>query len=278
MSESQAVVDTARDYYNSSDADTFYERVWGGDDIHIGLYESEAESIADASRRTVQRMLGRVSDGPSRPRVLDLGSGYCGAARQIARELDATVVAVNLAEVENQRARELNRKAGLGDRITVIDGSFESLPSSDDAFDIAWSQDALLHSGARDKVLSEVARVLAPGGHFVFTDPMQADDCPSGVLQPILDRIHLRDLGSPAYYRDKAREVGLEEVAFEDHTAQLIEHYSRVLEQTRSRFDELSKDIDPGYLDRMQTGLRHWIEGGRAGHLAWGIFHFRRAG
>src|SRR5690606_36140771 len=37
------VVQTARDYYNSDDADNFYFHVWGGEDIHIGLYESENE-------------------------------------------------------------------------------------------------------------------------------------------------------------------------------------------------------------------------------------------
>ena len=31
------VVQTARDYYNSDDAETFYSTVWGGEDIHIGL-------------------------------------------------------------------------------------------------------------------------------------------------------------------------------------------------------------------------------------------------
>ncbi len=272
------VVETARAYYDSADADAFYEAVWGGEDIHIGLYASPQESIAEASRRTVMRMIDRVRAGPPSRRALDLGSGYCGATRQIARQLGARVVAVNLSAVENRRARTLNAAAGLGERIEVIDGSFESLPHVADAFDLVWSQDALLHSGARAKVVSEVSRVLAPGGHFVFTDPMQADDCPADVLAPILERIHLRDLGSPGFYRRCAHEAGLEEIAFEDHTAQLVTHYGRVLEQTRSRFDELSTRIDPGYLDRMQTGLGHWIEGGRAGHLVWGIFHFRNAG
>ena len=33
------VVEKAREYYNSDDADKFYYDVWGGEDIHIGLYE-----------------------------------------------------------------------------------------------------------------------------------------------------------------------------------------------------------------------------------------------
>ena len=51
----------ARDYYNSTDADNFYFHIWGGEDIHVGLYESDDEPIAEASRRTVERMASHVS-------------------------------------------------------------------------------------------------------------------------------------------------------------------------------------------------------------------------
>ena len=46
----------AQDYYNSDDADAFYASIWGGEDIHIGLYEREDEAIIDASRKTVERI------------------------------------------------------------------------------------------------------------------------------------------------------------------------------------------------------------------------------
>jgi sarcosine/dimethylglycine N-methyltransferase len=55
-----AVVETARTYYNSDDADNFYFHVWGGEDIHIGIYDTPDEAIADASRRTVERMAALV--------------------------------------------------------------------------------------------------------------------------------------------------------------------------------------------------------------------------
>ena len=53
----QAVVDTTRDYYDSPDADNFYFHVWGGEDIHVGIYLSDGEPIRDASHRTVRRMV-----------------------------------------------------------------------------------------------------------------------------------------------------------------------------------------------------------------------------
>lgn len=272
---SSAVVNTAQAYYNSSDADSFYATVWGGEDIHIGLYTTPNEPIAQASRRTVEQLAATLDQLDEETHILDIGAGYGGTARYLARTHGCRVTALNLSEVENQRNRALNKRAGLADRIDVVDGNFEEIPYQDNHFDAIVSQDAILHSGERDQVIAEVSRVLKPGGEFVFTDPMQADDCPPDVLDPILARIHLETLGSPAFYRQAAKENGLEEVAFQPLTEHLVTHYSRVLEETETHTDELQQKISSQYLENMKKGLRHWINGGKNGHLVWGIFHFR---
>lgn len=267
-----SAVNTACDYYNSPDADRFYSTIWDGEDIHIGLYESADEPIFKASRRTVEKMAASFEGLGPDSRVLDMGSGYGGSARYLANAHGCRVVALNLSEVENERARELNREAGLDELIEVVDGSFEAVPFGDDHFDVAWSQDAILHSGERETVLGEVARVLKPGGRFTFTDPMQSDDCPDEVLQSILDRIHLDSLGSPGFYRRAAGEAGLRDAGVEDHSEHLPTHYARVLEETEKREDELLQHVDGGYIRRMKKGLQHWVDGGHSGYLAWGIF------
>lgn len=268
------VVNTARDYYNSEDADNFYATVWGGEDIHVGVYRSQSEPIADASRRTVAKMAERLQLTPQ-TRVLDIGAGYGGAARQLAGTYGCRVVALNLSEVENERDRAMNAEQGLDDLVEVVDGSFESLPFGADEFDVVWCQDSLLHSGDRASVLAEVARVLRPGGDFVFTDPMAADDCPPGVLQPILDRIHLDTLGSPGTYRDAADKVGMHEVGFEDLSDQLPVHYDRVRKEMHRRRSDLAGLVSDDYVARMDKGLGHWVDGGNSGYLTWGILHFR---
>ncbi len=269
-------VNTARDYYNSADADHFYALIWGGEDIHIGLYEDDQETIAAASRRTVARMAERCPLLAPGRQVLDIGAGYGGAARYLAKHYGCEVAALNLSEKENERDRELNRAQGLDHLVSVHDGSFEVIPFAAESFDVVWSQDAILHSGARAQVIAEVARVLRRGGEFVFTDPMQVDGCPAGVLQPILDRIHLTDLGSPGFYRQAAAAVGLVEIGFEAHDEQLPRHYARVLAELERRADELTGLISAAYTERMRRGLQHWIDGGRSGYLTWGVFHFRK--
>jgi sarcosine/dimethylglycine N-methyltransferase len=267
---------TARDYYNSSDADTFYAEVWGGEDIHVGLYQSADEPIRDASRRTVDHLAQRLEPLGASDTVLDIGAGYGGAGRRLAKRYGCRFICLNLSEAENERNRELNKAAGLEDRIDVIDGSFEEVPVQDASVDAVWSQDAILHSGNRRRVLEEVDRVLKPGGKFVFTDPMRSDDCPEGVLDPILARIHLSDLGSPGFYKAEAQRLGWKDLGYEDHAHQLVAHYTRVLETTESEEARLSGMISADYIERMKTGLTHWINGGNAGHLAWGVFLFQK--
>tara|TARA_B100000029_G_scaffold448060_1_gene470292 strand:- start:819 stop:1661 length:843 start_codon:yes stop_codon:yes gene_type:complete len=270
-------VNIARDYYNSDDADNFYAIIWGGEDIHIGLYETEGEPIIDASHRTVRQLAKCLGEIGPQHKVLDIGSGYGGAARYLADTFGCTVTALNLSEKENERARQCNLDRGLNDKIIVVDGSFESIPTDDQSFDIVWSQDAILHSGNREKVLQEVTRVLKPGGRFVFTDPMQTDDCPEGVLDPVLDRIHLSTLGSPKFYRDTLSANGLTEVSFEEYSWQLVNHYRSVLQETKRRQQELERLVSSEYIQRMKNGLVHWIEAGEKGHLCWGIFVFRKS-
>jgi len=267
---------TAREYYNSDDADNFYAEVWGGEDIHVGLYETPDEPIKPASRRTVDHMADRLGDIKADDVILDVGAGYGGAARRLVERFGCKVICLNLSEAENQRNRAMNKQAGVDDRIDVIDGSFEDIPLDDASVDHVWSQDAFLHSGNREKALSEVDRVLKPGGRIVFTDPMRADDCPEGVLDPILARIHLPDLGSPGFYMQQAKKLGWRDLGFEDMSEQLTRHYTRVLETTKAEQSRLKGKVSDEYIERMKSGLQHWVNGGNAGHLAWGVFLFEK--
>jgi sarcosine/dimethylglycine N-methyltransferase len=269
-----ATIALARDYYDSAEADDFYRTIWGGEDIHIGLYDNGLD-IREASRRTIDRMAEKAG-GLSGKKVLDIGSGYGGAARVLAADHGAQVTCLNLSAVENERNRDLARQAGLADKIDVVDGSFDDIPFDPETFDLVWSQDAILHAPDRTAVLDEVTRVLKPEGGFIFTDPMQADTLQdTAALQPIYDRIHLPDLASIGFYREQLSSRGFEEIEIEELTPHMRAHYARVSEELDARRDELS--AGDAFVDRMLAGLGHWVSGAQRGLLAWGILHFKKA-
>ena len=277
MNHAPGTVETTRTYYNSNDADAFYATVWGGEDIHIGLYDAPESSIFDASRRTVERMTGKIADRLPGARVLDMGAGYGGAARYLASRFeDARMDCLNLSEVQNERNRTLNAEQGLSGRIRVIDGSFEDVPPDDATYDVVWSQDSFLHSGDRARVLREAARVLKPGGTFIFTDPMQKDGVQPDDIRPVLDRIHLDTMGSIPFYRRELGELGFREEEVEGLTTHLIRHYTQVRRQIIARDEDLAAVCTRDYIERMKAGLQHWIDAGQAGNLEWGILVFRR--
>ncbi len=265
-----------RDYYNSSDADTFYHEIWGGEDIHIGISQNDGESISEASRRTVETMAIRLLHREPGTAVLDLGSGYGGSARFLARRRELDVVCVNLSEKQNARNRTLNKAAGLTDRITVLDGSFEDIPCGDGEFDVVWTQDAILHGSDRRQIFSEVNRVLKPGGEWIFTDPMQQAGVPKRDLGPVLSRLQLESLGSVEDYKLYASDLGWEVVSIEEMPEQLGRHYRQVHQELSHRRPQLSGRVSEDYIQLMLAGLMHWAEASRAGRLNWGILHFRK--
>lgn len=276
MNELSNAIKITKNYYDSKDAHYFYYKIWGGEDLHLGIYEAETDSIYEAGRRIIRRMAEKSNLAGKNARVIDLGGGFSGSARFLAKNYGWEVVVLNLSEEENRRGRRMNQEQGLDHLIEVVEGNFNNISYPDESFDIVWSQDAILHSDNRRKVLDEAYRVLKSGGELIFTDPMQTDDCPEDVLEPIYNRIHLRSLGSPAFYREYAVRIGFRDMGYETLDPHLTVHYTRILQEMENREDELAKVVSREYIRNMKKGLRHWIDGGRKGFLTWGIFHFKK--
>ncbi len=277
MSDSTQITDVTREYYDSSDADTFYATIWGGEDIHIGTYLGPDDDIFGASRRTVEFMAGMLQTLTKDSTVLDMGSGYGGSARLLVKRFDCRKAeCLNLSVAQNQRNRKLCEAQGLTTQVSVTDGDFENLPYGNEEFDIVWSQDAFLHSGKRRRVVEEAVRVLKPGGELIFTDPMQSDTATPEQLKPIYDRIHLESMGSFSFYRKVAGELGLEVLNIVDLTHQMRNHYANVRAELVSREAEIAEKVSTTYIENMKKGLSHWVEGAEKGYLNWGIMHFRK--
>ena len=92
-------------------------------------------------------------------RVLEVGCGRGDFAERVARELRAEVVAADLSP----RMVELTRARGIECRIADV----QELPFDDGEFDAAAANWMLYHAADLDRSLSELSRVLRPGGRLV---------------------------------------------------------------------------------------------------------------
>jgi SAM-dependent methyltransferase len=98
-------------------------------------------------------------------RVLEIGCGSAPCARWLAAA-GADVVALDLSAGMLDRAAELNRATGL--RVPLLQADAGSLPLASASMDLACSAFGGLPFVAEPGVvLTEVARVLRPGGRFV---------------------------------------------------------------------------------------------------------------
>jgi len=103
--------------------------------------------------------------GLSGLRALDIGCGGGFLAEEFAaRGCQVTGIDPSPVSIDAARAHA----AGRGLRIDYRVGSGEQLPAPDSAFDLAYCCDVLEHVSDLDRVIAETARVLRPGGLYLF--------------------------------------------------------------------------------------------------------------
>lgn len=104
---------------------------------------------------------GRLSGS----KVLDLGCGGGLLAEPLAR-IGAVVTGVDVSIPSLLLAREHAKQSGL--QIDYRQARAEKLPFADASFDTVVAFDVLEHVDNLPQAISEAARVLRPGGRFIF--------------------------------------------------------------------------------------------------------------
>ena len=100
--------------------------------------------------------------------LVDLACGAAGPSLWIAKEYSARLVGRDLSSVAVERAIENATSLGMGDRAQFAKGSFETTGVASGSADAVMTVDALQYAPDKTKALTEVARILRPGGRFAF--------------------------------------------------------------------------------------------------------------
>ncbi|MEL7039147.1 MAG: methyltransferase domain-containing protein [Cyanobacteria bacterium J06592_8] len=264
----------AQTFYDSLEIDRIYTMIWGGEHIHFGIYLEPDDSISEASQRIVKMMATMLQKIDRNCQVIDLGAGYGGSARYLAKNYGCFVSCLNLSELQNQRNRELNQTQNLSDRIEVKQGIFENIPDDDRSFDIVWSQDAMIHSGNRRQVLQEIRRILKPGGELIFTDTLRNHNCSPEKLRPAFNRLQIKDAGSFHFYQSTLQELGFVEIQVIDLSQHVSTHYIRFRDDILKRYEEILEQTSKEAIDKTLKSIEPWIDFYQKGDMQWGLFHY----
>ncbi len=162
------------------------------------LYDIQVETLfvgaAGAMRRQALPAIAAFARGKDQRRLamLDVACGtgrFLGQAAQAFPALPMTGIDLSAAYIEEARRHLAGRR-----NIALLEGNGEALPFADASQDIVTSV-FLYHElpqEVRRAVTKEIARVLKPGGIYVFIDSLQWGDKPSydGILEAFPVRFH----------------------------------------------------------------------------------------
>jgi ubiquinone/menaquinone biosynthesis C-methylase UbiE len=160
-------------------------------------------------------------------RVLDIGCGYGGKTAFYLDRKPAQVVGIDLMpDHVTQAANYTNETHARAAHAAFVASDASALPFADNSFDVITATDTFEHFADPGEVLSEVARILKPGGHLVFyftphRSPLGShlyknifmpwchmlvpEDILFEAVEMSVEREHL-DAGTPIT-REKAREI-----------------------------------------------------------------------
>jgi len=106
----------------------------------------------------------------------------------------------------------------------VRNENLECLTFPDNTFDLLINSDVLEHVNDLDKALSEIKRVLKPGGYHVFTIPVDEELQTSRTRARVVNG-RLEHLMEPIMHGDSIRSSGI--LAFRDFGGDVLDYVSR---------------------------------------------------
>jgi ubiquinone/menaquinone biosynthesis C-methylase UbiE len=109
----------------------------------------------------------------ARSSVLEIGCGSGGYALHLADKVGCRLVGLDIHAAGVRNANQLALARGLASRAHFKECDVsKNLPFDAHTFDAVFSNDVLCHLPARAEVLSEIFRVLKPGGRMLFSDAL----------------------------------------------------------------------------------------------------------
>lgn len=201
--------------------------------------------------------------------VLDVGCGPGGPLAFLLQAIGCRGIGVDVSRDAVDAARRRSATLGLDTRLTVGQADMNvPLPFPAATFSAVISLDVILHARDRLEVFREVARVLSPGGKFLFTD--------AGVLTGSIssNEVVNRSINgftqfcSPGFNERQLAAAGLSLAYSEDRTASLLGNALGRIAARDAHRGELEEREGGEYFSRQRRYLETVVDLSQRGVLA----------
>lgn len=208
----------------------FFETLWGSN-LHVGYWPEEAPELPleEALERMTDLMVSKAGVGAGK-RLLDVGSGVGGPAVKLAQATGCEVVGVTVSPAQAERARQRAAAAELAGRVSFQLADAMKLPFESDSFDAAWAFESLFHMPDRVQVLSEVRRVLRPGGKVIIADIVRGPELEAQEEVFLNNAFKVNAFIAAETYPPLIQQAGLELVELQDVSANTMGTLNRTTE------------------------------------------------
>ncbi|GIZ37644.1 hypothetical protein CKM354_000108600 [Cercospora kikuchii] len=159
-----------RHYYNL--ATDLYEYGWS-QSFHFCRF-SKGEPFRQAIARH-EHYLALKMGLQENQKVLDVGCGVGGPAREICKFSGANITGLNNNDYQIERATQYAKKEGLDHKLNYVKGDFMQMSFEDNTFDAVYAIEATVHAPSLEGIYSEIFRVLKPGGVFGVYEWLMTD-------------------------------------------------------------------------------------------------------
>lgn len=110
--------------------------------------------------------------------ILDIATGTGDFAIELAKLSPAKITGIDIAEKMLEIGREKVRQKGLSNKIELMEADSENLPFPDNKYDLATSAFGVRNFENLNKGLSEIYRVLKPGGRILILEASEPSNIP----------------------------------------------------------------------------------------------------
>ncbi|RVX75460.1 Sterol 24-C-methyltransferase erg-4 [Exophiala mesophila] len=159
-----------RHYYNL--ATDLYEYGWGAS-FHFCRFAFREPFYQAIARH--EHYLALKMNIQENARVLDVGCGVGGPAREIIKFTGANVTGLNNNDYQIERSLRYAKKEGLEDKWSAVKGDFMQMSFPENSFDAVYAIEATVHAPSLQGVYEQIFKVLKPGGVFGVYEWLMTD-------------------------------------------------------------------------------------------------------